>query len=522
MWACKNCGTPLVHDPPPLPDHPFPNLFHNNDPPSAVDVPVIRHDIREVETHLSVVDEEIARLQDVLAQLTRKQDALRERLDGNRSFVSPLRRFPNELLSHIFIDCLPVDIPDIRAVVLKLGSVCHTWWAVALSTPQLWTSVYPTGRRSWFRAAQVWLLRSGNLPLSLLYHPPAAYSPAKIAYILELYSTRWEHLNFSISEIHEEFDNAIDEGFPSLRSLVLNLGLDFGPWWDLTTSTQLRKFSYTNSVLDKMIDVPWGQLTHLTLWHQSQHRCVDFLSQAPNLVECNLHEVRTSPAEDSIAPSVLLPHLQCLLVTYEIHDSDTLDMLLFERATAPVLRELRLTSNTLAADRASSFMTFLHRSRCSLDLLAIHYIDIPEDEFIQCLSELPSLRELHIAGRFTFSDRVVSSLERSEDTPNNGRLPALTVLTLINTVINIEGLAKMIRSRWRTPSRDESLPRAHLPTEPAPVPLTYVEWRVTEPDFYPKPDLEPLRALKRDGFNVDLPEPAPHEHSDFDSEDDTG
>ncbi|KAJ7633663.1 hypothetical protein DFH06DRAFT_938908, partial [Mycena polygramma] len=53
---------------------------------------------------------------------------------------------PPEIISHIFLNCLPTAEHPARpspvAPPLLLAQVCHHWRKIALSTSELWSSVY--------------------------------------------------------------------------------------------------------------------------------------------------------------------------------------------------------------------------------------------------------------------------------------------------------------------------------------------------------------------------------------------
>ncbi|KAJ7182388.1 hypothetical protein C8R43DRAFT_845088, partial [Mycena crocata] len=92
---------------------------------------------------------------------------------------SPALKLPYELTSQIFMDCLPVygrARPSLRAAPLLLAQICVVWRSVALSLPQLWSSVFlefsRPGRTSKLANNSIalvdcWFGRSGQHPLSI-------------------------------------------------------------------------------------------------------------------------------------------------------------------------------------------------------------------------------------------------------------------------------------------------------------------------------------------------------------------
>jgi hypothetical protein len=59
--------------------------------------------------------------------------------------MTPALELPFELISRIFILCLPLRRrvrPHRNRAPLNLAGICSQWRAVAIATPQLWTSIY--------------------------------------------------------------------------------------------------------------------------------------------------------------------------------------------------------------------------------------------------------------------------------------------------------------------------------------------------------------------------------------------
>ncbi|KAJ7181238.1 hypothetical protein C8R46DRAFT_864078, partial [Mycena filopes] len=86
---------------------------------------------------------------------------------------------PFELASKIFTNCLPLRRrvrPRRNQAPLHLSQVCSRWRAIALATPQLWTSIYlelfddhqaPVEEDSTASLLDLWFARAGGHPLSI-------------------------------------------------------------------------------------------------------------------------------------------------------------------------------------------------------------------------------------------------------------------------------------------------------------------------------------------------------------------
>ncbi|KAG1732073.1 hypothetical protein EDB19DRAFT_2041609 [Suillus lakei] len=105
-------------------------------------------------------------------QLVEKKEKITQSMNLHKGFISPLWRFPNELLSQIFHDCLPDTLSRSDGLMLLIG-ICRRWREVATSTPSLWRRLYmQVNDTDWPRAASCydsWLKWSRGLALSLAF-----------------------------------------------------------------------------------------------------------------------------------------------------------------------------------------------------------------------------------------------------------------------------------------------------------------------------------------------------------------
>ncbi|KII92014.1 hypothetical protein PLICRDRAFT_104006, partial [Plicaturopsis crispa FD-325 SS-3] len=141
-YTCKHCSVPLVEVPSPAHTSPVPDLIGTNGVPPPSKVPAIRRLIGEETKRLSVLETELARMQAIVDRLARERNEAEKTVRTHRDLLSLARALPPELLSEIFVHCLPEDTtPNVRRAPLLLGRVCRRWRAISLSTPQLWSSI---------------------------------------------------------------------------------------------------------------------------------------------------------------------------------------------------------------------------------------------------------------------------------------------------------------------------------------------------------------------------------------------
>ncbi|KAJ7894003.1 hypothetical protein B0H13DRAFT_1557430, partial [Mycena leptocephala] len=116
--------------------------------------------------------ENLRELERALAGLRAEKTVLQGRLD---SYKYPVLTLPNEIISEIFIQFLPVYplCPPFIGILSPntLTQICHKWREVALATPALWRAIGLSDHRISFEQQRhitvTWLKRSRHCPLSI-------------------------------------------------------------------------------------------------------------------------------------------------------------------------------------------------------------------------------------------------------------------------------------------------------------------------------------------------------------------
>ncbi|KAJ7056663.1 hypothetical protein C8F01DRAFT_993034, partial [Mycena amicta] len=94
--------------------------------------------LKDTKASIHALQAHIDTLQARLVALDSERSQLEETL---QSFVYPITSIPLEIVSLIFINCLPANgrvRPSQRSAPLSLASVSRHWRAIALSIPHLW------------------------------------------------------------------------------------------------------------------------------------------------------------------------------------------------------------------------------------------------------------------------------------------------------------------------------------------------------------------------------------------------
>ena len=233
--------------------------------------------------------------------------------------ISPARRLPIDILQEIFFHTLPTThnaLLDPQNCPLLLTQICNGWRRIALSIPQLWSSVHipvPHIARGYphqwgpihfnelpekFRISTLsclknyatfitnWLGRSGVSPLSIsLYDPRDSFVP-KEHYDIIIdsflpFAYRWKNLDLdTYSPFLTRIASLTESDVPLLESLtlhdIMNSTSDPSeplPVWKssgIVKSHCLKKIDYTR-LDDNIADFSfkWAQLTDIKLSQSS-------------------------------------------------------------------------------------------------------------------------------------------------------------------------------------------------------------------------------------------------------------
>ncbi|KAG1738479.1 hypothetical protein EDB19DRAFT_1713706 [Suillus lakei] len=138
---------------------------------------------------------------------------------SNKSHRSPILCLPTEILSQIFLYCLPDDeylLPSTRLAPVQLSGVCRRWRDIAVDMPSLWCRVrLDLGNYDWRRALcyDSFLKRSRGRALSLALED----YDYQLRELLQPYSPQITSLSLRVSS----FSPFITADFPALQELTV-------------------------------------------------------------------------------------------------------------------------------------------------------------------------------------------------------------------------------------------------------------------------------------------------------------
>lgn len=246
---------------------------------------------------------------------------------------SPISSLPPELLSEVFIGCLPDDqypAPDITAAPILPMHVCKSWRNVARHTPELWSSLQLNYRcaEEDVPATELWLRNSGDLPLSLSLSIDFHERPHQaILNLVSRYAKRWKHVRF-------EFRNLSCPAMYNLATALDNVTMlstfefhardvstsNIAPITQLLSSApNLKELTWVDDLADTatMLALPLSRLARLSL--SMSYGKLDYLGL---LDQCaNLEHIRIAHPYPETNPSqtpLFLPKLTSLNITHDL------------------------------------------------------------------------------------------------------------------------------------------------------------------------------------------------------------
>lgn len=229
-------------------------LTRDNIPISDTDAQFVQEDILPVALgNLAVVDSRLEELRAELLSMTAEQNRWQKTVDHCRGALSPLRRFPTEILEAVFqIFCSQTDnILDILDGPWLLSHVCSLWRRIVLSTPSLWThiavcdSFQPRVQRAYSYSSStllhIALSRSGDLPLNISFKNHADHMKLsqkfcdRLHHLFELLmrvAERWQHCTFYFLSHIEDLESleAVKGRLISLETLKIEFSSADHSW----------------------------------------------------------------------------------------------------------------------------------------------------------------------------------------------------------------------------------------------------------------------------------------------------
>ncbi|KAF7969480.1 hypothetical protein HWV62_27277 [Athelia sp. TMB] len=504
------------------------------DPPPSAEMTLARDIFGKMQLHLEFTKE---RTGDAQRNPTNSSATSKSFVNARTSQVASrwlhrpaVHRLPNEILSLIFMFCIPSEPypPSDSVAPVLLYRICRVWRDVARSTGRLWSSIcfpYTDAEGVWPGELSVneWLRLSGEYPLTIhFYFPCQPYRCDEIPHriLQEVISQchRWKNIEITIAKDALRHFGEVEGRLPLLESLTLHC-------WDWPgdalscfqhaprlKSLQFCSFDRLQDIYD--FNLPLHSLTEIILLNLGQvsvEELVDILKTCHYLKHLKWIQSYDDDIEFDFEPSEdPLQHasLQSLSLVVHAMDGETFGVMGFW--SLPELREIHLEiSDWDSRDPAKyheswpmidEFTDLLNGLISPLQVLSINCEDLPcfsGDDLLECLIACPSLVELHLhdLAASALTRRVLGALTLSTDgnedcaRSSGPYIPSLQVMK-VDWIVGVfldKAFARMVESRQVHPEHLHALPSTVSQLRAIDIRVLEREWEDDE-DFDPGDD----------------------------------
>ena len=128
-------------------DSPFSEYLDVYYIPSNTEIPLIKTLIQQKVEAIGNIDKEIKDLEDSLAARKAQRKANEIFIQKHRALIAPIKRLPHDILSTVFLACLPAIecMPEapmtLNHPAVVISHVCRHWRQLAFDTPLLWSRI---------------------------------------------------------------------------------------------------------------------------------------------------------------------------------------------------------------------------------------------------------------------------------------------------------------------------------------------------------------------------------------------
>ncbi|KAJ3503505.1 hypothetical protein NLJ89_g8400 [Agrocybe chaxingu] len=401
----------------------FRTFVGTNYVPSDDESRELREILKAPEARLDAIDGEIDKVFRVYNQLVNHRQTLSTEIEQVRALISPMRHLPTDILREVFIQTLPESNAIMKAnrCPLLLTRICRFWRDVALSTPNLWTSLQikvpgkgiPSSTANKIAIGiHEWFSRSGALPLSISlisdhWHKRDDLPHEPITASLIPFSSRWHKLEITSYAPHISNLAAVKD-VPILESVeIFSIPSDHGFNADIATWTEsgflaapaLRECLVCGAPVSPIaLPSNLARLTSLSLgmgFGVFEGSIVEvFRALKPYLQLTTLRLAlpsRRDTANNGNVPVLTFPSLTQL----DIHDGGHDLSSLFRTFTAPKLQAFEYMATHDEHRRLGFLSPFLRRVP-TVQKLTLDSAHFTREQLIELLSQCPRLMSLSI------------------------------------------------------------------------------------------------------------------------------
>ncbi|KAF8217845.1 hypothetical protein K438DRAFT_1795743 [Mycena galopus ATCC 62051] len=354
--------------------------------------------------HVADLSAEILLLEQSLSALRIQKEQAQKRLDA---YTYPVLTLPNEIISEIFINFLPIypRYPSFAGLdsPTLLTQICRQWRQIAVATLELWRVIsFPDDSDSATFAqhldlCRIWLTRSCSFPLAIRLdsHTLRASHISQVLETITPHRARLERLDLNLSPSHI---SVLEGGpLPLLRHLDLTLLDDTVV--TLSQAPLLRSITLS-ALIPLEVTLPWAQLTALTLNFVHRREYVAILRQTTSLVHCELGIVLHGDDDPAPKHGIDLPCLESLALFMHTSNPPAEQPPLDDFIT-PALRSLRFVESCIGPQPIDRLSAFISRSDCKLDEVGVIVRRLASEDSYS--AAFPSIRRFFFEEDFDFA-----------------------------------------------------------------------------------------------------------------------
>ncbi|KAJ7726391.1 hypothetical protein B0H16DRAFT_1894815 [Mycena metata] len=453
-----------------------------NDIPTDFEAQEVRSIRDDAEDTMRRNNAQIERLEEkdeddeIIESLTRNNESLSQIILRSRSILSPVRRIPPEVLTHIFL----LSAPSLQELKFgtwydlleqspwTLGRICRRWRAVALASPAIWSTIIIHGEYDAEPCSlpmlETQLIRSGTYPLEIFFDCERRRYDRTADMTLEAlakHTARWK--TFYIVQTQLDRMPSVRGRVPLLEKVGVweseegQAGTDDG----FSHPPQIAHFAIAPRLRSVEVvmcypgfEWPWSQLTRYES-RDPWEAHITALHRLKNLESCSLIIANGDYGDDEVPPYpsdrvLQLAKLRQLELSTERYVYGPFDWTCPSWLRLPALTELSIPDAML-----DGLPRMLQLSRCSLTTLHITAGCPSVAAILPVFQSNPDITELLItlgrssALRQTDIGPFIALLSLTPNAPI--LLPKLSTLILSNVPKDHQdSVGRMITSRWRT------------------------------------------------------------------------
>ncbi|KAI3615362.1 hypothetical protein WG66_003680 [Moniliophthora roreri] len=472
---CKDLFIPhTVYPPIPL------DVIRSNLIPSKTDIKHVAAIVEVEETELEQYESELARLRRIMDKLEAEKSALSERIERRKSWMSPIRKLPNEILDIIMsATCLSnrytlsisPKTNTLQAYPYNLSHVSSHWRSIVTSCPRMWTSFHVDVfglRRDIQPLLQVYLKNSRDLPLRVRIVDSGKWSAdfgedyanhlglngVSACSTLLSQSTRIQSLTMDVRgqifSVLRPTSSSWDPpfAFPLLRTFhnytnLTHIAVGSTWFWNAILAAPMLN-SLAAAFVSHAKVYPFAQITSLVLMHISSIRVLlRILVQCPNLKALEVRQDRMTVDPEILndtRPPTTLSNLKHLTVISRHENGPAGFYPLFKGITVPILNDLTIRSSKIGIHdwRSGGFLDMVQRSSCPMKNLTIELPTVvpaqsasmnTNEAFVEIFSQCPMVARLRI---IIHQHHLPEGDEGSDDETHSVVLGLLSALPIIS------------------------------------------------------------------------------------------